>query len=87
MKRLQIYYPEDLLEDLKLYAKNHNMPLAEAIRMASREFAQKPQVKRTIQKIKINLTKSRKNPLLSLTGLLKRGPTNASKTIDQIYNE
>ena len=87
MKRLQIYYPEDLLEDLKLYAKNHNMPLAEAIRLASREFAQKPQVKLAIKTWKNQVMKSHRNPWLTMAGMLKGGPTNTSSTIDTIYNE
>ena len=87
MKRLQIYYPEDLLEDLRLYAKSRGIPLAEAIRNASHEFAQKPPVKKTINEIKQRKRVSHGNPLLAMAGILKGGPTNASTTVDEIYND
>ena len=87
MKRLQIYYPDDLLEDLRLYAKSRGIPLAQALRTASKEFAQKPPIKKTIEEIKKRKFKTRKNPLFAMAGILKGGPTNASTTVDDIYND
>lgn len=87
MKRLQIYYPDELLEDLRLYAKSRGIPLAQALRKASREFAQKPPVRKTIEDIKKRKSKASQNPLLAMAGILAGGPTNASTTVDEIYND
>lgn len=85
MKRLQIYLPEELLYDLRLYAKSRNIPLAEAIREAGREFSAKPRVRMNIQKVK-NSDKTTKNPFLAIIGMLGKGPSNASTTVDDIYD-
>ena len=89
MKRLQIYYPEDLLSDLRLYAKNNGIPLAEALRRASLEFAHKPNVKKLITNLKKQSQKKmeKNHPVMNLYGILKGGLTDASRTIDEIYNE
>lgn len=87
MKRLQIYYPDELLEDLRLYAKSKGIPLAQAIRSASKDFAQKPPVRKTIEEIKKRKAKTRGNPLLAMAGILKGGSNNASTTVDDIYND
>ena len=89
MKRLQIYYPEDLLSDLRLYAKNHGIPLAQTLRQASLEFAHKPNVKRLITNLKKQSQKNlgKNHPVMNLSGILKGGPTDASRTINEIYNE
>jgi len=87
MKRLQIYYPENLLEDLRIYAKTHGMPLAQALRLASEEFAAKPQVARMIKEVKMRKIRSLKNPLLTMAGMLEAGPTQTSVTVDDIYED
>lgn len=87
MKRLQIYYPENLLEDLRIYAEAHGMPLAETLRLASREFAGKPQVSKIIREVKIRKAKSVKNPLFAMAGMLKAGPAHASASVDDIYED
>lgn len=87
MKRLQVYLPENLLEQLRLYAQGHNMPLAEAIRRAGHEFIHKTKVKRKIRQVLDKKRQRSKNPLMAMNGLLKSGPANASTTIDDIYND
>ncbi len=85
MKRLQVYLPEDLLENLRLYAQNLGIPLAEALRQAGKEFSSKPIVKAKIKAMKRK--SSEKDPLLAMNGMLGIGPTNASSTVDDIYDD
>jgi len=87
MKRLQIYYPDELLENLRLYAKSLGIPLAQTLRTASKEYAQKPLIRKTIAEIKKRKSRTSKNPLWAMAGILKGGPTNASATVDDIYND
>ena len=87
MKRLQVYLPEDLLENLRLYAQNRGIPLAEALRQAGKEFSSKPIVKAKIKAMKRKRKSSEKDPLLAMNGMLGIGPTNASSTVDDIYDD
>lgn len=87
MKRLQVYLPEELLNDLRLYAKSRNIPLAAALREAGKEFSTKPEIKRKIQEVKKRQKKAAKNPFLDMAGMLGKGPTNASTTVDDIYDD
>lgn len=87
MKRLQVYLPEELLENLRLYAQSRGIPLAEALRQAGKEFSTKPEIKRKIQAIKKKEKKMAKSPLLDMAGMLGKGPTDASMTVDDIYDD
>lgn len=87
MKRLQVYLPEELLYDLRLYAKSRGIPLAEALRQAGKEFSNKPIIKRTIKKIKARKKIVEKDPILAMAGMLGPGPTDASMTVDDIYDD
>ncbi len=87
MKRLQVYLPEELLNDLRLYAQSRNIPLAEALRQAGKEFSSKFEVRKKIRKAKTDEKKLQKNPFLSMIGMLGKGPTNASTTVDDIYDD
>lgn len=87
MKRLQVYLPEELLNDLRLYAQSRGIPLAEALREAGREFSNKPIVKKEIKKVKARRNSRQKDPLLEMNGMLGKGPTNASMTVDDIYDD
>lgn len=87
MKRLQVYIPEDLLENLRLYAQSRGIPLAEAIRQAGKEFSSKPVIRKQIKEAQIRKKKSVKNPFIAMAGMLGRGPTNASMTVDDIYDD
>ncbi len=86
MKRLQVYLPEELLNDLRLYAESRNIPLAAALREAGKEFSAKPEIKRKIQQVKKRHKKAANNPFLEMAGMLGKGPTNASMTVDDIYD-
>ena len=79
--------PEELLNDLRLYAESRNIPLAAALREAGKEFSARPEIKRKIQQIKKRHKKAAKNPFLDMAGMLGRGPTNASSTVDDIYDD
>ncbi|OGG27006.1 hypothetical protein A2960_02570 [Candidatus Gottesmanbacteria bacterium RIFCSPLOWO2_01_FULL_39_12b] len=87
MKRLQVYLPESLLESLRLYAQSRGIPLAEAIRQAGKEFSSKPVIKKQIKEAQLRKKKSVKNPFIAMAGMLGRGPTNASMTVDDIYDD
>ena len=87
MKRLQVYLPESLLESLRLYAQSRGIPLAEAIRQAGKEFSSKPVIKKQIKESQLRKKKSVKNPFIAMAGMLGRGPTNASMTVDDIYDD
>lgn len=87
MKRLQVYLPEELLNDLRLYAQSRGIPLAEALREAGREFSNKPVVKKEIKQLKIKKKKTSQNPFLDMIGILGKGPTDASMTVDDIYDD
>lgn len=87
MKRLQVYLPEDLLNDLRLYAQSRGIPLAEALREAGREFSSKPEISKKIREVKTNKKKQQKNPFLSMIGMLGKGPTDASTTVDDVYDD
>lgn len=87
MKRLQVYMPEELLNDLRLYAQSRNIPLAAALREAGKEFSNKAEIKRKIQEVKKRQKKAAKNPFLDMAGILGKGPTNASMTVDDIYDD
>lgn len=87
MKRLQVYLPEELLNDLRLYAKSRNIPLAAALREAGKEFSNKPVIKKEIKKIKLRKKIVEKDPLLDMNGILGKGPTDASMTVDDIYDD
>lgn len=86
MKRLQVYMPEELLNDLRLYAESRNIPLAEALREAGKEFANKPIIKKELKTIKKRKKTSENDLLMSMSGMLGRGPTNGSSTVDDIYD-
>ncbi|MBI5452345.1 hypothetical protein HY945_02695 [Candidatus Gottesmanbacteria bacterium] len=87
MKRLQVYLPEELLNNLRLYALSRGISLAEALRQAGKEFSTKPEIKREIQQVKKRQKKSTNNPFLSMIGMLGKGPTDASSTVDDIYDD
>ncbi len=87
MKRLQVYLPEELLNDLRLYAKSRNIPLAAAIREAGKEFSNKAEIKKEIKTMRKRQKTREKDPLLEMNGMLGRGPTNASMTVDDIYDD
>lgn len=87
MKRLQIYYPEELLHTLRIYAKSRGIPLAEAIREGSREFVEKRKVKTMVARTRRKTVKREKNPFLAMAGILPNGPTDASMTVDDIYDD
>ena len=87
MKRLQVYLPEDLLENLRLYAQSQGIPLAEAIREAGKEFSHKPTVKKEIKIMKRKRKTYEKDPILAMAGMLGAGPTDASMTVDDIYDD
>lgn len=89
MRRLQIYYPEELLRTLRLYAKTRGIPLAEAIREGSREFVAKREIQKIVADIPGRKTSGRKreHPILAMAGIIKGGPTNASTTVDDIYDD
>jgi len=87
MKRLQVYLPEELLYDLRLYAKSRNIPLAETLRQAGKEFSHKPIIKRTINRMKAKKKMVEKDPILAMAGMLGPGPTDASITVDDIYDD
>ncbi|OGG14808.1 hypothetical protein A2773_06940 [Candidatus Gottesmanbacteria bacterium RIFCSPHIGHO2_01_FULL_39_10] len=87
MKRLQVYLPEDLMENLRLYAQSQGIPLAEAIREAGKEFSNKPSVKKEIKKSKKRQQTREKDPILAMAGMLGAGPTDASMTVDDIYDD
>ncbi len=87
MKRLQVYLPEELLNNLRLYAESRGIPLAEALREAGKEFSSKPTIKRTIKAIKARKKHLEKDPLLEMNGMLGEGPTDASMTVDDIYDD
>lgn len=87
MKRLQVYLPEDLLENLRLYAQSCGIPLAEAIRKAGKEFSNKPAIKKEIQMTKKRQKKEKQNPFIAMAGMLGSGPTNGSTTVDDIYDD
>jgi len=72
---------------LRLYAESQGLPLAEALRRAGNEFIKKPQVKKTINRTISRNKRSEKNPLLEMAGMLKGGPTDASMTVDDIYDD
>lgn len=87
MKRLQVYMPEELLENLRVYAQSQGVPLAQALRQAGEEFASKPKVKKTIKLSLQRKKRAKKDPLLEMAGMLKSGPTDASMTVDDIYDD
>lgn len=87
MKRLQVYLPEGLLENLRLYAQSRGIPLAEALRQAGKEFSNKSVVRKQIKEAQFRKKKSVKNPFIAMAGMLGRGPTNASMTVDDIYDD
>lgn len=87
MKRLQVYLPEDLLENLRLYAQSRGIPLAEALRLAGKEFTTKPTIKREIKAVLEKKKKTKNNPFLAMAGMLGIGPTDASTTVDDIYDD
>lgn len=87
MKRLQVYLPESLLESLRLYAQSRGIPLAEALRQAGKEFSSKPLIRKQIKEAQFRKKKSVKNPFITMAGMLGRGPTNASMTVDDIYDD
>lgn len=87
MKRLQVYLPESLLESLRLYAQSRGIPLAEALRQAGKEFSNKLAIKREIKAIKRRQKNSEIDPLLAMNGMLGIGPTDASSTVDDIYDD
>lgn len=87
MKRLQVYMPEELLNDLRLYAESRNIPLAAALREAGKEFANKPIIKKEIKTIKKKKKTSENDLLMSMNGMLGKGPTDASSTVDDIYDD
>ncbi len=87
MKRLQVYLPEDLLENLRLYAQSQGIPLAEALREAGKEFSAKPQIQKKIKKAAVKKKMAKKNPFLAMAGMLGKGPTDASMTVDDIYDD
>ncbi|MBI2612013.1 hypothetical protein HYW54_04700 [Candidatus Gottesmanbacteria bacterium] len=87
MKRLQVYLPEELMEDLRLYAQSQGIPLAEALREAGKEFSNRPEIKKEIKKAAAKIKITKKNPFLAMAGMLGRGPTDASVTVDDIYDD
>lgn len=87
MKRLQVYIPENLLENLRLYAQSQGIPLAQVLRQAGEEFTAKITVKKTIAKAIKRKKQAKKDPLLAMAEMLKSGPTDASSTVDDIYEE
>jgi len=87
MKRLQVYLPKDLMENLRLYAQSQGIPLAEALREAGREFSAKPKIKKEIKALIKKQKKSSKNPFIEMAGMLGSGPTDASMTVDDIYDD
>lgn len=87
MKRLQVYIPENLLENLRIYAQSQGIPLAEALRQAGEEFTTKITVKKAIRQAIRRKKLAKKDPLLAMRGMLRSGPTNASSTVDDIYEE
>lgn len=87
MKRLQVYMPEVLLENLRLYAQSRGIALAQALRQAGEEFTNKITVKRIIKKVIKKGRQRRNDPLLAMAGMFKTGPTDASVTVDDIYND
>ena len=87
MRRLQVYLPEELLENLRLYAQSRGIPLAEALRQAGKEFSDKPVIKKALEKIKAGKKAAEKDPLLAMNGMLGIGPTDASSTVDDIYDD
>lgn len=87
MKRLQVYLPEELLNDLRLYAQSRGIPLAEALREAGKEYSSKLEIRKKIREAKTNKKKLQKNPFLSMIGMLGKGPTDASTTVDDIYDD
>lgn len=74
------------MENLRLYAQSQGIPLAEALREAGKEFSNKPIVKKEIKAIKKRQKKSQKNPFIAMAGMLGSGPTDASMTVDDIYD-
>lgn len=87
MKRLQVYIPEELLTNLRIYAESQGIPLAEALRRAGNEFTTKIIVKKTIQQAIKRKKQKSKDPLLAMAGMFKSGPRNASTTVDDIYDD
>lgn len=87
MKRLQIYLPEGLLENLRLYAQSRGIPLAEALRQAGKEFSNKPLIRKQIREAQFRKKKKVKNPYIAMAGMLGKGPANASMTVDDVYDD
>jgi len=86
MKRTQVYYESEVLEDLRLYAQDQGLPLAEVLRWGAYEIWKKPKVKKAIEKAKMKP----KNPVLALIGCLGkigRETQNFSETVDEIYDK
>jgi hypothetical protein len=45
-KVLYTYVPDDMYKDVKKYAYDHNLKMAEVVRVAIREFIDKPRPKK-----------------------------------------
>ena len=87
MKRLQVYLPEELLNNLRLYAQSRGIPLAETLREAGMAFSHQPRIKKKIQELKKKAKRSEQNPFIAMAGMLGPGPTDASMTVDDIYDD
>lgn len=77
MHRLQVYIPEDLLNELRVLAQEEGVSVAEILRRSGRVYSKsKPK-------------KSKENkygPLFKMRGVIKGEPS-MSQTVDEIYED
>lgn len=81
LQRIQTYQDPNIIKLLSLYAKEEGVSLAEVLRRAAAEYAQRPQVKLISKN-----NKQKAHPLQAIIGI-GQGTIDASTNVDEIYDQ